>query len=173
MALKLEDKKLIVAELSDVASCAIAAGAAEYRGLSVAEMSSLRDKARKMGIYLKIVRNTLARRALENSEFACMLDVLSGPIFLAFAKEEPGAVARLLKEAAGSNDKLQVRALALGGKLYPAGALSAIADLPSREQALAGLMSVMKAAITKLVRTMAEPYAQLTRAVAAVAEAKR
>ncbi len=173
MALKLEDKKLIVAELSDVASEATAAGAAEYRGLSVAEMSQLRSKARERGIYLKVVRNTLARRALENSDFSCMLDVLDGPIFLAFAKEEPGAVARLLREAAGSNDKLQVRALALGGKLYSAEALNAIADLPNREQALAGLMSVMKAAITKLVRTMVEPYAQLTRATAAVADTKR
>lgn len=173
MTLKLEDKKLIVAELSKVASEAIAAGAAEYRGLSVAEMSQLRDKARERGIYLKIIRNTLARRALENGDFACMLDVLDGPIFLAFAKDEPGAVARLLKEAAETNEKLQVRALALGCKLYSSEALSAIAELPNREQALASLMSVMQAAITKLVRTLAEPYAQLTRAMAAVADAKK
>ncbi len=172
MTLKLEDKKQIVAELSSIATAAIAAGAAEYRGLTVAEMSKLRDQARTKGIYFKVIRNTLARRALENSAFACMLEVLNGPVVLAFAKEEPGAVALLFKEAASDNDKLQVRALALGGKLYPAEALTTIAALPNREQALTRLVSVLKMPIVQLARTLAEPYAGLVRVLASVGQQK-
>lgn len=172
MTLKLEDKQLIVAELTRVASDSIAAGAAEYRGLSVAEMNQLRDKARESGIYLKIIRNTLARRALASTAFACMTEDLVGPIFLAFAKEEPGAVARLLKAAVDQNDKLQVKVLAIGGRTFPASMLKQVAQLPNRQQALTSLVVVLKAPITKLARTFVEPYAKLVRTVAAVAKAK-
>lgn len=172
MTLKLEDKQLIVAEITRVATDAIAAGAAEYRGLSVAEMNVLRDKARESGIYLKIVRNTLARRALANTAFACMSDDLTGPIFLAFAKEEPGAVARLLKAAIDQNDKLQVKVLALSGRTFPASMLKEVAKLPNRHQALTSLAVVLKAPITKFVRTLAEPYAKMVRTVGAVAKAR-
>jgi large subunit ribosomal protein L10 len=172
VALKLEDKKVIVAEVAEVASKAISGIAADYRGLTVTEMNDLRAKARKNGVYLRVVRNTLAKRAIENTDFACMQDVLVGSVFLAFSCEDPGAAARLLKEAMGNYEKLKVCAVALGGKLLDVKDLEVVAKLPTRDQALAILLSVMKAPVTKLVRTMAEPYAMLVRTVAAIRDKK-
>lgn len=172
MVLKLEDKKSIVEEVTSVASKAISAGIADYRGLTVAEMTELRAKARNSGIYLRVIRNTLAKRAVENTDFACMQSELKGQVFLAFSEEDPGAVARLLKDAMKEYEKLKVCALALSGKLLSAKDLDAIANLPTRDQALAILMQILKAPVTKLVRTMAEPYAMLVRTVAAVRDKK-
>jgi len=172
VVLKLEDKKAIVAEVAGVAAKAVSAIAADYRGLTVTEMTDLRAKARKNGVYLRVVRNTLAKRALENTEFSCMRDSLVGSVFLAFSQEDPGAVARLLKDAIRDYEKLTVCALALGGKLLNVGDIEAVAKLPTRDQALAILMSVMQAPVTKLVRTVAEPYAMLVRTVAAIRDKK-
>ncbi len=172
MALRLEDKKAIVAEVADVAAKALSAIAADYRGLTVTEMTDLRAKARKNGVYLRVVRNTLAKRALENTGFACMQNSLVGSVFLAFSQEDPGAVARLLKDAIRDYEKLTICALALGGKLLSIGDIEAVAKLPTRDQALAILMSVMQAPVTKLVRTIAEPYAMLVRTVAAIRDKK-
>ena len=172
MALKLEDKKAIIAEVSDVASKAVSAAAADYCGLTVAEMTQLRTKARENGIYLRVVRNTLAKRALENSEFSCMSEKLVGPMFLAFSYEDPGAVARLLKDAARSYEKLTISVLALGGKLIDAKDIDVMASLPTRDQAIATLMRTMNAPVTQLARTLAEPYAMLVRTVAAIRDKK-
>jgi large subunit ribosomal protein L10 len=172
VVLKLEDKKAIVEEVASIAAKAVSAGVANYRGLTVGEMTDLRAKARKSGIYLRIVRNTLAKRATENTDFACLQETFKGPVFLAFSSEDPGAVARLLKNAVRDYEKLTVCALALGGKLLSAKDLDAVAMLPTRDQALAILMSVMNAPVTKLARTLAEPYSMLTRTVAAVRDKK-
>lgn len=172
MVLKLEDKKIIVEEIASVASKAVSAAVADYRGLTVDEMTKLRAKARENGVYLRVVRNTLAKRAVEDTEFACMKDVLGGPVFLAFSEEDPGAVARLLKDAAKDYEKLDVCALALGGKLLGAKDLDAVAKLPTRDQAIATLMSVLNAPVTKLARTMTETYSKLVRTVAAVRDQK-
>lgn len=168
MALKLDDKKAIVEEVAKVASSAVSAVAADYRGLTVVEMTDLRAKARNSGVYLRVVRNTLARRALQDTDFACMQDALTGPVFLAFSTEDPGAAARLLQKAAETYEKLNVRALAIGGKLFGPKDLDTVAKLPTRDQAIAILMSVMQAPIGRLVRTMAEPCAQMVRTVAAI-----
>jgi large subunit ribosomal protein L10 len=173
VTLKLNDKKVIVTDVAKVATSAVSALVADYRGLTVAEMTELRAKARKAGIYLRVVRNTLARRALENTSFACLDEVLVGPTFLALSLDDPGAAARLMRDFAKEHEKIQVKGLALGGKLFTALQLNAIADLPSRDQAIAMLMSVMLAPITKLVRTLAEPYAKLTRTFAALGEQKK
>lgn len=173
MALKLEDKKAIVAEVAKVAASSLSAVAADYRGLTVAEMTSLREKARKNGIYLKVVRNTLARRALEGTEFSCMEKALVGPLFLAFSREDPGAAARLLNDVVKENEKLKVMAIALGGKLLGPGSLEAIAKLPTRDQAISMLMAVMQAPASKFVRTLAEPCAAFARVVAAVRDKKQ
>lgn len=172
MALKLEDKKVIVAEVAEVAKSAYSAVAAEYRGLSVAEMTELRSKAREGGVYLRVVRNTLARRAVEGTDFACMQDILVGPLVLAFSREEPGAAARVIKDFAKDHKKLEVKAVSISGKLLPASELEALAKMPTYEQAISTLMSVMKAPISKFVRTLAEPHAKLVRTVAAVREQK-
>ena len=172
MALKLDDKKAIVAEVAEVAANAISAVAAEYRGMTVAELTELRANARNSGVYLRVVRNTLARRALQDTEFACLQDALVGPMILAFSKEEPSAAAKLLQKACDSYDKLSVKALSIGGKLLGSNELNTVASLPTYDQAVALLMSVMQAPVTKLVRTMAEPYAQVVRTVAAIHDKK-
>lgn len=173
MRLKLNDKQAIITDVAKVATGAISALIADYRGLTVAEMTELRAKARKAGIYLRVVRNTLARRAFENTSFSCLDEVLVGPVFLALSLDEPGAAARLVRDFAKDHENIKVKALALGGKLFTALQLNAIADLPSRDQAISMLMSVMLAPATKLVRTLAEPYAKLTRTFAALGEQKK
>ena len=173
MALKLEDKKAIVSEVSDVASKSLSAIAADYRGLTVAQLTDLRVKARQNDVYTRVVRNTLARRALQETEFACLEESLVGPIILMFSLKDPGAVARLVQDFIKTDDKFTVKALALGGKLLNPNELKAMASLPTKDQAIAMLMSVMMAPITKLVRTLAEPQAMLVRTVAAIKDKKQ
>lgn len=173
MALRLEDKKAIIAEVAEVATNALSVVAADYRGLPVANMTKLRADARKAGVYMRVVRNTLARRAFEGTEFACMSDVLVGPLLLAFSQHEPGAAAKLVRDFIKTNEKLKVKALAIGGKLLDAKQLDAVAKLPNKEEAIATLMAVMNAPITKFVRTLAEPHAKLVRTIAAVRDQKQ
>jgi len=163
MALRLEDKKALVKEVNAVAGDSVTAVAAEYRGLSVAEMTALRKEARNAGVYMRVVKNTLARRAVEGTEFECMQDTLKGPILLAFAKEDPGAAARVIKDFAKGHDALQAVSLSAGGQLLPATDLSRLADLPTLDQARAMLLGVMVAPMSKLVRTLAEPSGMLAR----------
>jgi large subunit ribosomal protein L10 len=173
MVLKLEDKKSIVSEVAVVAKQALSLVAAEYSGLTVAQLTELRKSAREVGVYMRVVRNTLARRALEGTQFACIQSELVGPLVLAFSQENPGAAARLIKEFAKTNEKLKVKALAIDNQLIPAEGLDRLASLPTRDEGIALLMSVMKAPITKLVRTLAEPQAKLVRTLAAVRDAKQ
>lgn len=173
MVLKLEDKKTIVSEVAGVAKDAVSLVAAEYSGLTVAQVTRLRKSARDAGVYMRIVRNTLARRALEGTQFACIQPELVGPLLLAFSKDDPGAAARLIKEFVKDNEKLKVKALAIDNKLLPASGLNALASLPTRDEGIAQLMSVMLAPISKMVRTMAEPHAKLVRTIAAIRDAKQ
>jgi large subunit ribosomal protein L10 len=167
MALRLEDKKRFVKEVNAVAGDSITAVAAEYRGLTVAEMTELRREARNAGVYLRVVKNTLARRAVEGTDFECMKETLEGPILLAFAKEDPGAAARVIKDFAKGHEALKAVSLSTGGDLLPAGDLARLADLPSLDQARAMLLGVMLAPMTKLVRTLSEPSAMLARTLSA------
>lgn len=172
MALKLEDKRAIVAEVADVAASAYAAVAAEYRGLSVADMTELRRKARESGVYLKVVRNTLARRAVEGTEFACMQEIFVGPLLLAFSREDPGSAARVIRDFAKTHDKLVIKAVSMSGKLMPASDIDKLATMPTYDQAISILMSVLNAPVTQLVRTLAEPHGKLVRTIAAVRDQK-
>ena len=173
MALNLEQKKAVVAEVAEVASKALAAVAAEYRGLTVDEMTELRVKAREGGVFVKVAKNTLVRRAVEGTEYECMQEALTGPLLLAFSMDDPGAAARLVKDYSKDHDKLIARLVAVGGQLYDASELERLSKLPTYDQAIAILMSVMKAPIEKFVRTLAEPHAKLVRTVAAVRDAKQ
>lgn len=173
MVLKLEDKKTIVDEVTAVANQALSLVAAEYSGLTVSQLTSLRKTARESGVYMRVVRNTLARRALEGTQFSCIKEKLVGPLMLAFSQEDPGAAARLIKEFVKQNEKLKVKALAIDSQLLPPEGLDQLASLPTRDEAIAQLMSVMLAPITKLVRTMAEPHAKLVRTFAAIRDAKQ
>jgi large subunit ribosomal protein L10 len=170
MPLKLEDKKVLVAEVNDVAQRALSAVAAEYRGLTAGKFDALRKKARENGIYLHVVKNTLARKAVKGTPFECLTPALVGPLVLGFSLEDPGAVGRVIKDFAKDNDKLVVKALAVGGTMYPASDIDRLASLPTKDQALAMLLGTMKAPIGSFVRTLAEPTAKFVRTVQAVAD---
>ncbi|MFZ9053918.1 MAG: 50S ribosomal protein L10 [Woeseiaceae bacterium] len=167
MALRLEDKKALVKEVNAVAGESVTAVAAEYRGLSVSEMTELRKEARNAGVYMRVVKNTLARRAVVGTEFECMQETLKGPILLAFAKEDPGAAARVIKEFAKGHQALQAISLSAGGQLLPGSDLDRLAELPTLDQARAMLLGVISAPMSKLVRTLAEPPAMLARTLSA------
>ena len=167
MALRLEDKKTFVQEVNAVAGSSLSAVAAEYRGLSVAEMTALRKEARNAGVYLRVVKNTLARRAVEGTEFECMKETLKGPILLAFGRDDPGAAARVIQDFAKEHEALKAVSLAAGGRLMPAGDLGKLADLPTLDQARSMLLGVLSAPLGKLVRTLAEPPAMLARTLSA------
>jgi len=173
MALSIEQKKAVVAEVAEVARTALAAVVAEYRGLTVEEMTDLRVKARESGVYLKVAKNTLVRRAVEGTEFECMQDSLTGPLLLAFSMEDPGAAARLVKDFIKSNDKLITKLVAVGGEVFEASELDRMSKLPTYDQAIAMMMGVMKAPIEKFVRTLVEPHTKLVRCFAAVSDAKQ
>lgn len=159
MALNLSQKQEVVAELADVAAKAHSLVAAEYAGTTVSQMTAMRKKARETGVFLKVVKNTLAVRAVAGTEFEVVQDKLVGPLLYAFSTEEPGAAGRLIKEFAKGNDKLQAKVVAVGGQVYPASHVEVLASLPTREQALA-----------MLARVLAEPATMFARAVKAVAD---
>ena len=159
MALNLSQKQEVVAELADVAAKAHSLVAAEYAGTTVSQMTAMRKKARETGVYLRVVKNTLASRAVAGTEFEVVKDSLVGPLLYAFSTEEPGAAGRLIKEFAKGNDKLQAKVVAMGGQQYPASHVEVLASLPTRDQALA-----------MLARVLAEPAAMFARAVKAVAD---
>lgn len=173
MALTLERKKAVVTEVAEVARGALSAIAAEYRGLSVAEMTALRVNARDAGVYMRVVRNTLARRAFEGTDFACMNESLTGPLVLAFSREEPGSAARVMRDYAKENDKLVIKLVSYGGKLLETSDVARLANLPTKDEAISQLMSVMKAPTRKFVQTLQAPHAKLVRTVAAVRDQKQ
>jgi len=170
MALRLEDKKALVAEVNTVAGESVTAVAAEYRGLTVSQMTELRKNARASGVYMRVIKNTLARRAVEGTDFECMRDTLKGPILLAFAKDDPGAAARVIKDFAKEHNALQAVSLSAGGQLLPGSDLAKLAELPTLDQARAMLLGVFVAPMSQLVRTLAEPPAMLARTLSARGE---
>jgi len=173
MALNLEDKKALVAEVAEVAAKAQSVVAAEYRGLSVSQMTELRAKARKSGVYMRVVKNTLARKALAGTLFESVGPKLKGPLVLAFSKDDPGAAARVVKDFAKANDKLVATLVSLGGQVLSAKDLDAVANLPTREQALSMLLGTLKAPSQKLVSTLAAVPSKLVRTLAAVRDQKQ
>jgi large subunit ribosomal protein L10 len=168
MPLNLEQKQTVIAEVAEVAASAMSVVAAEYRGLTVVEMTELREKARQSGVYLRVVKNTLVRKAVENTEFDCIQGALVGPLVMAFSMEDPGCAARLVKDFSKDHNKLETKFVSVGGQLLEASELERLSKLPTKDQAISMLMSVMKAPVEKFVRTLAEPHAQLVRVVDAV-----
>jgi len=173
VAIRLEDKKQIVSEVNEAATGALSAVLADYRGVTVGDLTALRKAARENQVYLRVVRNTLLKKAVENTDFDCIKDALVGPTILAFSMEDPGAAARVLKGFAKENDKFEIKALSIGGKLLGADQIDALATLPTYDQAVSMLMSVMLAPVTKLARTFNEVPAKVTRCVAAVGDQKK
>ena len=173
MPIGLKEKQAIVAEVNETASNALSAVMADYRGITVDNMTALRKQAREQNVDVRVIRNTLAKRAFEGTEFECLSEALLGPNILAFSLEDPGAGARIFKDFAKENEEFEIKALSVGGKLLPAEQIDALAKLPTREQALSMLMSVMLAPVTKLTRTLNEVPTKVTRAVAAVRDQKQ
>jgi large subunit ribosomal protein L10 len=155
VALNLDGKKAVVEEVAEFAAKAHSAVAAEYRGLTVTELTELRKTARETGVYLRVVKNTLAKRAVSGTEFECMQSGLVGPLLLAFSMEDPGSAARLISNFAKTHDKLITKVVAIGGQSYGPSELNRLASLPTRDQGISLLMSVMKAPVEKLARTLA------------------
>ena len=173
MALNLDDKKAIVAEVNETAAQALSLVIADARGVDVTDMNALRAKARAENVQLRVVRNTLAKRAFAETEYACVEEVLVGPSLFAFSMEDPGAAARLFKDFAKENEEFEVKALSVSGQLLGKEQLDVLAKLPTLHQALGMLASVTLAPVTKLVRTLNEVPTKTTRAVAAVRDAKQ
>lgn len=173
MAIRLEDKKQIVSEVNQAASSALSAVLADYRGVTVSDMTALRKSARDNKVYLRVVRNTLLKKAVADTDFECIREVLVGPTILAFSQEDPGAAARVLKDFAKDHAKFEIKALSVGGKLLDASQIDVLATLPTHDQALSILMSVMLAPIVKLARTLNEVPTKVTRGVAAVRDQKQ
>ena len=173
MPIGLKEKQAIVAEVNETAQAALSAVMADYRGVTVDAMTKHRKSARESGVQVRVIRNTLAKRAFEGTELECMNEALTGPCIVAFAMEDPGASARLFKDFAKEQEAFEIKALSVGGKLLPAEQIDALAKLPTRDEALALLMAVMQAPVTKLVRTMNDIPGRVTRVVAAVRDQKQ
>jgi len=172
VAIGLEDKKAIVAEVNETAIGALSLVIADARGVTVDGMTALRKDARENSVTLRVVRNTLAKRALEGTDYECVNDSLVGPSLFGFSMEDPGAAARLFKDFAKENESFEVKALAVSGQILGADQLDVLAKLPTRDQALSMLMSVMNAPVTKLVQAMNEVPGKLVRTLAAVRDQK-
>ena len=173
MAIKIAQKKEIVEEVAQAAKSAVSAVLADYRGMSVAEMNAMRVKGRDTGVYLRVVRNTLAKKALAESGFACLQDALVGPTLMAFSQEDPGAAARLLKDYSKEIETLEVKAIAIGGESLGPEQLDRVANLPTLDEARSMLLSVMLAPVTKLTRTLNDIPASVTRVISAIRDNKQ
>ncbi len=173
MAMSFQAKQAMVAEVSDVATRAHSAVIAEYRGLTAGQMDALRVNARQGGAYLKVIKNSLAKLALKGTDYECMNDAFKGPVILGFSLEDAGSAARVVSDFRKSNEALKVMAISFNGQLLPGEQLDRLAKLPTRDEALAQLMRVMKAPVEKLTRTTREPVAKLSRTVAAVRDQKQ
>ena len=172
MSLSLDQKQVVVSEVHELASTAYSALAAEYAGITVEQMTALRVTARESGVAVRVVKNTLAKRAFEDTDFACMNEGLTGQLVLAFSQEDPGGAARVMSDFSKENDNLVIKLVAIGGQLYDASEVKRLASLPTKDQAISMLMSVMNAPVGKLVRTMNEVPGKLVRTVAAVRDQK-
>lgn len=172
MALSFAQKEAIIAEVAEVAKNAHSAIGAEYRGLTVEQMTDLRVEARKVGVYVRIVKNSLAKRAFADTDFACMEEGLTGPLILAFSQEDLGSAARVAEAFAKGHDRFKVRLVAIGGKLLDPSELGTLAKMPTYDEAVSQLMAVMKAPVQKLAATINEIPGKLVRTLAAVRDSK-
>ena len=172
MALGFEEKKAIVTDINETAAKAISLVVADARGVTVSDMTALRQQARDNHVVLRVVKNSLAKRAFDGTDYSCVNEALTGPSLFGFSMEDPGAAARLFKDFAKANDSFDVKVLSIGGQMLDSGQIDALATLPTLEQALSSLCSVMLAPVSKLVRTVNEVPTKVVRVVDQVAKQK-
>ncbi len=173
MAINIASKKEIVADIHALASTALAAIIADHQGVNVEKMTLLRKEARRNGVDIRVVRNTLLKRAVVGTDFACAADAFTGPTMIAFSQNEPGAAARLLKNFAQANETFKVRACVISRTMLPGDQIGRLADLPTQDQAVAILMGTMLAPIEKLARTLNDIPGKTVRVIAAVRDLKQ
>ena len=172
MPLRIEQKKAVVEELHSIASSSVSAAIAEYRGLNVAEITKLRTKARESEIYLKVVKNSLSKKALADTNFECLTQALQGPIIIALSADDLASPARLFKDFGKDYEHLKTVGLAVDGDVFPSSELDRIAKLPTRNEAYSTIVGLMKAPIEKALRTLNEIPVKFTRLILAVKENK-
>jgi len=171
VALTFSQKQEVVSSVAEIGRRSLMVIAAEYRGLTAGDLDELRSRARKESVEVRVVKNTLARRALQETDFGKIADHLTGPLVLVFSSQSPNDGARLLRDFTKENKALVVKNIILaGGSVLPAEALSQVAALPNRDQALAMLLGAMKAPIEKLARTFSAPHVKLLRTLLALKE---
>lgn len=173
MSRTLESKKIVVKQAGEIAMNAVSAVAAEYTGLTVAEMTELRRSARAARVHIMVLKNTLAKRAFKDTSFECMNGDMVGPLLLAFSNDEPGSAARVIRDFSMDHEKLVVKIIALDGRLFAESDLTKLADMPSLDMARSMLLQLLKQPLEKFVRTLCEPQAKLTRLISAYTESKR
>ena len=167
MSLNLEEKKAVVAEVTEQVAAAQAVVVAEYRGITVENMTKLRAEARKSGVYLRVLKNTLVRRAFADTPFAGLSDQLVGPLAYGISKD-PVAAAKVMHEFAKTNDKFIVKAGAMPNFIMSPKDVGNLASMPSREELLSKLLGTMQAPVTQFVRTLNEVPTKFVRGLAAV-----
>lgn len=172
MSLNLEEKKAVVAEVSEQVSKAQSIIIAEYRGLEVGNMTQLRVQARKSGVYLRVLKNTLVRRAVDGTPFSGLASQMVGPLVFGISTD-PVAAAKVLNDFAKSNDKFVIKAGAMPNSVLDANGVKALATMPSRDELLAKLMGTMQAPVAKFVRTLNEVPTSFVRGLAAVRDQKQ
>ena len=172
MSLNLEEKKAVVAEVSEQVAQAQAIVVAEYRGLPVGDMTALRAQARKSGVYLRVLKNTLVRRAVDGTPFSGLADKMVGPLVFGISAD-PVAAAKVLNDFAKSNDKFVIKAGAMPNQVMDANGVKALATLPSREELLSKLLGTMQAPVAQFVRTLNEVPTKFVRGLAAVRDQKQ
>ncbi len=172
MSLNLEEKKAVVAEVSEQVSKAQAIVVAEYRGLPVGDMTALRAQARKSGVYLRVLKNTLVRRAVDGTPFSGLAEQMVGPLVFGISAD-PVTAAKVLNDFAKANDKFVIKGGALPNQVMDANGIKALASLPSREELLSKLLGTMQAPVAQFVRTLNEVPTKFVRGLAAVRDQKQ
>jgi large subunit ribosomal protein L10 len=171
MSLSRDKKLAVVTEVSQTFSGAQVAILADYRGLTVGQISELRTEARNSGVVVRVVKNTLARRSVVGSEFECLADHFVGPVLLA-SSQDPVAVAKVVSRFAKSNDTFKVKVGAMGGDLIDSQVIERLAALPNREELLASLIGTLRAPLDKFFRTLNEVPSKFARTLAAVRDGR-
>jgi len=171
MSLNLNQKKAVVSEVTEAIASAQAGVLAEYRGLTVAQLTALRTEARNEGVWIRVVKNNLAKLVIEGTDFECLTEHFVGPVIFS-ASEDPVAVARVMARFAKSNDDLKITVGAMNGDLIDLGTIDSLAKLPGRDELIAKLLGTMKAPMQKLVTTLNEVPSKFVRTVSAVAESR-
>lgn len=171
MSLSLDQKKAVIKEVTDAIASAQAGVLAEYRGLNVEQLTALRTEARNAGVWIRVVKNNLAKLVIKDSDFECLTEHFVGPVIFS-ASEDPVAVAKIMSQFAKDNEKLKITAGAMNGDFMDLAMIQSLSKLPGRDELIAMLMRTIQAPVQKLVSTLNEVPSKAVRTLAAIAESR-